>query len=544
MGYLFQNIDQLAGFFLNQGEKGCSKNSAAQVSDISFESIFDSITGQFKNKPNAIPEIGYPDENIELKERIFINEDTLKALIENQGNIVTLEIPSDEISLNSDDLSSPVLNKKEGTTLPLIDFSGVTKAPLTDDIAVSSFRISFDTAGLFNQDRLPVELIDSGGQKTSQLIDVSRLVQLISEYPEPVQTEIEIMPERENNGDQNELKSSFRFDLRDLFKTGHPESRKSIEGLISLSTGKLSRNPIPESNNITYDNKEVFAKATLLETNEPRSDNNFSNLNMFFPVIKRTSISLPDPKKYDIRGDNSDRPIRGYVVPESLDEIEETKAGEVKSDNKDNPSALSKITAGPENTSEATSAKFNNGSFGVSADQNGLLENATIKNNLKDITEINIKNSENIQNAKASILDAIEHGRSTVRMRLHPENLGTLHIKLHWRAGTLLTEFRVENVKASEAVSAMLPELKASLEDANLKLMGIDVIVNDRGREFSSALSQQNHSGSAWNGPDKRGRLPFEDYDNTDTGAINEKTDRIGSLESRSSHKGWIDLEV
>ena len=195
MGYLFQNIGQLAGFFVNQNEKNCPKNPDVQTSNISFESIFDSVAGQFKHTLRDVPEIGYPDENIELIERIFLNEETLKALIENQGYIVTLEIPSDEISLYLDDLSQPALNKKDSTTVPLTEFIGGTGARLVGDFAASSRRISFNTAGIFSQNKLSVEFIDAVGQRTSQLIDVSKLVQLISEYPEPVRTEIEIIPE-------------------------------------------------------------------------------------------------------------------------------------------------------------------------------------------------------------------------------------------------------------------------------------------------------------------------------------------------------------
>ena len=545
MGYLFQNIGQLAGFFVNQGESAYPEKPATPVSEISFESIFDSLTGSFKSKLSDMPENGYLNENIEFVERTFLNEDALKALIENQGKIVTLEISSDEISRYLDDLSLPAINKKYGSGIIPADSAGDTTKFAINESSRSTYRISFNTADLFDKAYLPVDLTNVDGQKTTQLIDVTKLVRLINEYPEPLQTEIEIMPEIDNAKSLNEFKSTFKFDLRNLFGTAGIKPSKSIEGLISLTAGQLSKNTAVNSYNISYNNKESLPKVTLFDTENPQQAEmsyKTSNLDGLFLLNQKISISLLGLRNQTPHRGNINCHSEDFVAPESLNEIESAGAGGDKSDNNDNPSALSKISVGSSGASPP--AQFNNASADGFTGQYELLRGATTEYSLEDIREMPMKNFENIENIKASIINAIEHGRSTVRMRLHPENLGSLHIKLQWRAGMLLTEFRVETVKAGEIVSAILPELRASLEEANLRLTDINVVVNDRGREFSSAHNPQYHSGSAWNGQDRRGRSSFEGYDNPDTETINEKTARIGNPGSGSSHKGWIDLKA
>ncbi|UCE67778.1 MAG: flagellar hook-length control protein FliK [Candidatus Zixiibacteriota bacterium] len=545
MGYLFQNIGQLAGFFVNQGENRYPEKPAAPVSEISFESILDSFAGRFKSKLSDMPENGYLNGNVEYVEKTFLNEEELKALIEKQGNIVTLEISSEEISRYLDDSSLPAINKKYGSAVIPADSAGDTIKLAINGSSRSTYRISFNAADIFDKAYLAVDLTDAGGQKTTQLINITKLICLINEYPEPVQTEIEIMPEIDKAKSLNEFRSTFKFDLRNLFGTSDIKPSRSIEGLISVTSSQLSKNTAVSS----YNNKESLPKTSIFDTNDPQQGDmsyKASNLEGLFLLNHRTSISLLDLKNQTSLRGNINRHSEGIVVPESLNEIEGAGAGEVRSEKNDNPSALSKISVGSNGVSETLSAKYkyNNGSLDGITDQYELLRNATIKNSPQDIKEMPVKNFENIENIKASIISAIEHGRSTVRMRLHPPDLGTLHIKLQWRAGTLVTEFRVENAKAGEVVSAILPELKASLEEANLKFTDFDVIVNDRGKDFSSAHNPQYQPGSAWNGQDRKGKSPFEDYVSGDTETVNEKTARIGNLGSGSSHKGWIDFKA
>jgi len=553
MVYLFQNIGQLAGFFLKQNEDSCSEKSAAQISDVTFESIFDSFAGLFKNKLSNISENSHLNENIELVERMFLDADTLKALIEKQGNIVTLEISSDEISHYLDDLSLTSANKRHSSTVPLTDFAWGTNELGINEFAKSTYRISFNAADIFNSDYLPVGFINDEGQKTTQLINVTRLVRLIGEYPDPIQMEIEIIPERDKINDLNELKSAFKFDLKNLIVSDAAKSSKSIEGLVSLTAGHLSKNTAVDNNrdNIYKGSPPIYKQSLpkpILFEPEGLQRNYISpqvnDLDGLFPLNQKTSISLLGLKTQTPHGDNINHQSEGYVVPESLNGIESTGAGEVNSDNKDNSSALSKISADSRGASETVSIRLKNGSLDGFTDHYEPLRAVSIKNSPGVNEELLLRNYENIESIKAGIISSLGRGHSTVRMRLHPPDLGTLHIKLHLRAGTLTTEFRVENAKAGEVVSAILPQLKASLEEANLKLTDINVVVDDRGKDFSSAHNPHYHSGSTGNGQDRKDRSSFKDYDKLDNKIFDEKTGRIGNLESGSVHKGWVDLKA
>ncbi|UCC79187.1 MAG: flagellar hook-length control protein FliK [Candidatus Zixiibacteriota bacterium] len=542
MGYLFQNIGQLAGFLAHQEENRHSEKPAGPISEISFRSIFDSSIGSCKINVGELTENDCFNENIELVERTFINEDTLRALIEKQGNIITLEISSDEISRYLDDLSLPTTNKKYGSAI--IPANSMTNAGIFGfkKSGSSTCRITFNTSDLFNKTFLPVDFGDTDGQSTTRLVEVTGLARLISEYPDPIQAEIAIIPARGDHNDINELKSSFKFDLRNLFSTNTGKSPESIEGLISLSAGQLSKNTFFESRDITHNNNESPQKAGVF-----KPENEFYKaeiLKELFPLDRKASITLPRLKNHVPQGVKSNSQNENHIVPDSSNKIESAGADEFKSLRDNNPSALSKFPVGSNGASEVVSAKSGNNSPDEFADQYGILKGVISKDSPLDIKELPFRSLENVPNIKARIIDAIENGRLTVRMRLHPENLGSLHIKLQWKGGTLLTEFRVENARAAETVSTILPDLKASLEEARLKLADMNVVVDDRGKDFSSAHNPQYYSGSAGDGTERRNGSPFEDHGNPDIENVSEKTDRIDNPETASIHKGWIDLKA
>ena len=128
-------------------------------------------------------------------------------------------------------------------------------------------------------------------------------------------------------------------------------------------------------------------------------------------------------------------------------------------------------------------------------------------------------------------------------MKLQPENLGEMNIRLHLRSGTLSAEFRVEHSKAAEAVSSILPNLKAHLEEANLKLSAINVVIDNRGKGLFSGQNSHFGFGSAGGGHHKRGESSFSGYsepdDNPVTDDIPDNRRVTGSI-----HRGWVDLKA
>jgi flagellar hook-length control protein FliK len=70
---------------------------------------------------------------------------------------------------------------------------------------------------------------------------------------------------------------------------------------------------------------------------------------------------------------------------------------------------------------------------------------------------------------------ALAGGDGAFTMRLQPEALGTLHVRVAQAAGGLAVELAATSVEARQALEAALPELQATLADAGVRLERLNV---------------------------------------------------------------------
>ena len=210
MGYLFQNITQLAGFFTDQAGKSSRIKPDKQPAQFSFESFIESFSKTSNEKVDQTLIAAKPEENIEYVEKTLINEDFLKALLAKQVSNIVLELSSNEISQFLDDLSFPAFKTINKTGLAQVCNESELVSTGSFKPESSSCQLSFDVSDLINQNALPVKIIDSQGQETTKMVDVSKLIQLIQEYPEPIQTEIEIIPESFKTARNDQIISSLK----------------------------------------------------------------------------------------------------------------------------------------------------------------------------------------------------------------------------------------------------------------------------------------------------------------------------------------------
>jgi flagellar hook-length control protein FliK len=91
---------------------------------------------------------------------------------------------------------------------------------------------------------------------------------------------------------------------------------------------------------------------------------------------------------------------------------------------------------------------------------------------------------------------ALRQGGGTVTLRLSPENLGDLKIKLEMEAGKVAAQFRVETVQARQLLDESLGSLRSALEARGLEVQSLSVHVAERTTPAPEARGQPEHS---WN---------------------------------------------
>lgn len=111
----------------------------------------------------------------------------------------------------------------------------------------------------------------------------------------------------------------------------------------------------------------------------------------------------------------------------------------------------------------------------------------------------------------ARAFQALRQGGGTVRLRLHPPELGSLRMELLVREGVLRARLEVENSAARSVILEHLPMLRERLAQQDIRIEQFDVEI---GNEFSGSYSQQSgsaaseHRGYEFSGPTDRYRRP------------------------------------
>ncbi|MCL6447142.1 MAG: flagellar hook-length control protein FliK [Armatimonadetes bacterium] len=93
-------------------------------------------------------------------------------------------------------------------------------------------------------------------------------------------------------------------------------------------------------------------------------------------------------------------------------------------------------------------------------------------------------------------------GETRLRLKLEPEHLGELVIRLVYRAGEVSAYFQASNTQAREAIENSLPQLREALAGQNLHLQNASVSVGQQESEF---LTRENYGQAGYNYPRRSG---------------------------------------
>lgn len=88
-------------------------------------------------------------------------------------------------------------------------------------------------------------------------------------------------------------------------------------------------------------------------------------------------------------------------------------------------------------------------------------------------------------------------GMSQLEMQLHPENLGTLQIRIASKDGVITAQFTTENEVVKEALESQMIQLKETFKEQGVRVEAIEVTVQTGGFEKNLEQGGQNRPGES-----------------------------------------------
>ena len=101
---------------------------------------------------------------------------------------------------------------------------------------------------------------------------------------------------------------------------------------------------------------------------------------------------------------------------------------------------------------------------------------------------------EQMMNGVKTNLKQTETG-SSMTLKLSPEHLGNVEVKLEMTKGTVLAEFKVENQMVKGALEANLSDLKNALADKGYQVENLNIFVDKDGRQQGKEQQQEHKQG-------------------------------------------------
>jgi flagellar hook-length control protein FliK len=192
------------------------------------------------------------------------------------------------------------------------------------------------------------------------------------------------------------------------------------------------------------------------------------------------------------------RPLRDSVLAKaSLEKSEGTKTPTIQEVSQKSSSTIDQKA----NKSETLTAMKDGGKQTAKADGFVNELNASLKEGQKaeakaPAKQLAVKEQElqnqNVRDVTDNIRILLNSGRDTVVIRLNPEHLGKLEIKLKKAGESLTGEFKVDSVEAKKLLTAEFAQLQQDLENQGIKLDQFSVFVKG---EENNAFSQNSSSG-------------------------------------------------
>jgi len=581
MAYFSQNITDPAGFLLSQSEiskTGRNASSPVESGFFDFESAMKAMSIRFGKdiagiestsvhsvirgaaETKASERTGY-----ETAEPVALNYQTVSLLLSKSDSKISMEISPDDLVLLLNKKAASELTGKvhcaEGASdaLPLRFLEPLNLLKYQTKQRVIFMPASLlDAASRADSREIPVNLETSGLPAQSKYVGISELISLIKDYPDPVKMEVSIPLE----------KAAFAFDLRQLFQTENT-SDKTIRGLLMFSGKQYMPNVIPHTiegsllpEPIVADDVRGFnLNSTLIDNingsvtppwREPSASIENAMDLLKSPLISHRSYlfgfgavsGMPAVRKIlNPAGDQTlDDPLRGITYYSSESDNADDLENPGRLDSRTLNSRLSDVPSGSKTIFNGTIQGSGADTTGESVLSYAKGETGISKTPAIEMTEPRLLPILDLNELRSGILYAARKNLTRVTLKLYPEGLGTVSIRLSWREDVLSASMKTNNVEAAKILSAGLTELRSGLENASLKVENLNVIL-DNGREadaFGSGIGARSQKpGAELEGDNHNGNRRFAG------GPIaGSRRGNLNKIMHVSTHRGWIDLHA
>jgi flagellar hook-length control protein FliK len=595
MGFLFQNVNQLAGFLINDaGNTPKNVNANGEKADgNNFQAILESVSDKQTVIRESDPEKGTDDiayletllnanfpsvagvnplaeSGLEIKERAGINADLLTVLVTNQKDSITL-------NLSGKALAKLAIQTADGNPLEMnnaspdnsygvsVNLKQMLKANLYGDKPQSANLAQIGIANRISDGPLNGILFDATEDK---FVKVSDMLQTLREYPDPIDIEIGdladgiLASDSSDAGNPKLLSSSFKFDLRDLLNAAPQEK---VHGILTTAEKSLA-NVVYNSKNMTVETGlknsglhiefDEIKSPILFDPAQPQivkgEDSTVSTKLANLPMSETGSNTKPltnwfvngSPNPKNGQSDK-DQPgltlAKGKTGPQSA----ETKNPQVSSKETHKEDKSSTVPA--ESSAGSTTVSDKQANFGVSA---GLPDTVGDDLNLIRDTRPSMPQTSandddriasNIRDIKNAILDAFEQKNGYIKIRLHPENLGEVSIHLLWKEDGLTVHMRADNKESHKILTAGAADLKGNLEAANFRVNEVNVSTQS---DWDGKALQ--NGGQQMAGEHKQSRQQNESMDESISQGSNNWDSDETAEDSANRQKGsnWVDLKA
>jgi hypothetical protein len=404
------------------------------------------------------------------------------------------------------------------------------------------------------------------------------LAELISRYPEPITIEISnVYSESEikslilkSSGDipydttdqkPKQLKSSFAFDLRQFFSNTRKSNENSVEGIIiqtvlrhesgdsaiaaqiindqpddkSIIQANYKHALVPEFHQLEERGAVDF---TIVKSGETQPSGIIKPGKFSNNIFQKLVLKPQEDQKAQLKIVQSDVKLtESNSIPIELSD-QVLKSG--------TPARIEDIPiiANKSIIKESRPQKqIKNGDGLVrSTDWPVRISNSDLKGSFQIESEkLVAQNFESLNNA---IVEAVDKNSTIVRLKLQPERLGGLNIKMQFLKESVVIRILADKKETAEVIKASIPELKAGLESQNIKIQEITATAGAHNLASNSHSSGQNFrdAESSANPRNYSGQVKDESNKQFHSPEKSETPTLLHKPRAKSSR--WIDYEA
>jgi flagellar hook-length control protein FliK len=284
------------------------------------------------------------------------------------------------------------------------------------------------------------------------------------------------MPTTRQYGELQQLLSTLKNDLSELIKQLEviPEYKledEQAEQFINQLTHKLNQAKTqmhqvlqqPEKTEVHTEASQLQAAQAVKVENKEEIDNNTAR-----PVEAKT-------ENHQVQGSNADKAADNKSESDGQREEDRTYKAETSSETKQ---AVAADKPNQMDMNEIVSPQDEKPNFQLNIKQANanLQKESMVKFNKSDILNQIIK--------KADVI--VQGSHQEMIMKLEPESLGKLNLKLVVENGLVTAKFIAESQQVKEVLESSFNQLKDALQEKGIAVQGFSVSVNQQGAEFSS----------------------------------------------------------